>query len=44
MPDIAKLAESQRFRSGWINGVKSLNVAYRNNATTPTEATNAADV
>jgi len=29
MPDIAKLAEPQRLRSGWINGVKELSVAYR---------------
>ena len=29
MPNIAKLAEPQRLRSGWINGVKELMVAYR---------------
>ena len=29
IPDIAKLAEPQRLRSGWINGVKDLPVAYR---------------
>jgi cholest-4-en-3-one 26-monooxygenase len=29
IPDIAKLAEPQRLRSGWINGVKELQVAYR---------------
>ena len=29
IPDIAKLAEPQRLRSGWINGVKQLQVAYR---------------
>ncbi|MGB0877957.1 MAG: cytochrome P450 [Mycobacterium sp.] len=29
IPDIAKLAEPQRLRSGWINGVKKLEVAYR---------------
>lgn len=29
IPDIAKLAEPQRLRSGWINGVKDLKVAYR---------------
>ncbi|MGE5695172.1 MAG: cytochrome P450 [Candidatus Sericytochromatia bacterium] len=29
MPDIAKLAEPQRLRSGWINGVKELMVSYR---------------
>ncbi|KRE27999.1 steroid C27-monooxygenase [Mycobacterium sp. Soil538] len=29
IPDIAKLAEPQRLRSGWINGVKELRVAYR---------------
>lgn len=29
MRDIAKLAEPQRLRSGWINGVKELSVAYR---------------
>lgn len=27
-PDIAKLAEPQRLRSGWINGVKDLQVSY----------------
>jgi cytochrome P450 len=29
MPDIAKLSEPQRLRSGWINGVKELHVSYR---------------
>jgi cholest-4-en-3-one 26-monooxygenase len=29
MPDIAKLGEPQRLRSGWINGVKELPVSYR---------------
>ena len=29
IPDIAKLGEPQRLRSGWINGVKDLPVAYR---------------
>jgi cholest-4-en-3-one 26-monooxygenase len=29
IPDIAKLAEPQRLRSGWINGVKELSVSYR---------------
>jgi cholest-4-en-3-one 26-monooxygenase len=28
VPNIAKLAEPQRLRSGWINGVKKLQVAY----------------
>jgi cholest-4-en-3-one 26-monooxygenase len=28
IPDIAKLTEPQRLRSGWINGVKELHVAY----------------
>ncbi len=28
MPDIAKLSEPQRLRSGWINGVKELMVSY----------------
>lgn len=28
IPDITKLAEPQRLRSGWINGVKDLHVAY----------------
>jgi cholest-4-en-3-one 26-monooxygenase len=28
IPDITKLAEPQRLRSGWINGVKRLDVAY----------------
>lgn len=28
MPDITKLAEPQRLRSGWINGVKELMVSY----------------
>jgi cholest-4-en-3-one 26-monooxygenase len=29
IPDISKLAEPQRLRSGWINGVKELSVSYR---------------
>jgi cholest-4-en-3-one 26-monooxygenase len=29
IPDIAKVAEPQRLRSGWINGVKELSVSYR---------------
>jgi cholest-4-en-3-one 26-monooxygenase len=29
IPNIAKLAEPQRLRSGWINGVKQLAVSYR---------------
>ncbi len=29
IPDITKLAEPTRLRSGWINGVKELRVAYR---------------
>ncbi|MFV1360949.1 cytochrome P450 [Mycolicibacterium fortuitum] len=29
IPDIAKLGEPQRLRSGWINGVKDLPVSYR---------------
>ncbi|WP_304106048.1 cytochrome P450 [Mycolicibacterium bacteremicum] len=29
IPDISKLAEPQRLRSGWINGVKELQVSYR---------------
>lgn len=29
IPDIAKAAEPQRLRSGWINGVKELAVTYR---------------
>ena len=29
VPDIAKLAEPKRLRSGWINGVKELAVSYR---------------
>lgn len=28
LPDITKLAEPQRLRSGWINGVKDLHVSY----------------
>jgi cholest-4-en-3-one 26-monooxygenase len=28
IPDIAKLSEPQRLRSGWINGVKDLQVSY----------------
>ncbi len=29
IPDISKLAEPQRLRSGWLNGVKKLEVSYR---------------
>lgn len=29
MPDIRRLAEPRRLRSGWLNGVKELRVAYR---------------
>jgi cholest-4-en-3-one 26-monooxygenase len=29
IPDITKLSEPQRLRSGWINGVKELQVSYR---------------
>ncbi len=29
IPDIAKVGEPQRLRSGWINGVKDLPVSYR---------------
>jgi cholest-4-en-3-one 26-monooxygenase len=29
MPDITRLAEPRRLRSGWINGVKELMVSYR---------------
>lgn len=29
IPDIAKLAEPQRLRSDWINGVKELQVSDR---------------
>jgi cholest-4-en-3-one 26-monooxygenase len=29
IPDITKLTEPQRLRSGWINGVKDLQVSYR---------------
>jgi cholest-4-en-3-one 26-monooxygenase len=29
IPDIAKLGEPLRLRSGWINGVKELPVSYR---------------
>jgi cholest-4-en-3-one 26-monooxygenase len=29
MPDISKAGEAQRLRSGWLNGVKRLPVAYR---------------
>jgi cholest-4-en-3-one 26-monooxygenase len=29
MPNIAKLSEPQRLRSGWLNGVKELQVSYR---------------
>ncbi|MGH2602208.1 MAG: cytochrome P450 [Dehalococcoidia bacterium] len=29
MPEIRKLAEPRRLRSGWLNGVKELRVAYR---------------
>ena len=29
IPNIAKLSEPQRLRSGWLNGVKALQVSYR---------------
>ena len=29
IPDIAKLSEPKRLRSGWLNGVKDLQVSYR---------------
>jgi len=29
MPDISKAGETQRLRSGWLNGVKRLPVTYR---------------
>ncbi len=29
IPDISKLGEPQRLRSGWLNGVKDLRVSYR---------------
>ncbi|MCV7314371.1 cytochrome P450 [Mycolicibacillus parakoreensis] len=29
MPDITKLGEPQRLRSGWINGIKDLQLSYR---------------
>jgi cholest-4-en-3-one 26-monooxygenase len=29
IPDIAKLSEPKRLRSGWLNGVKELQVSYR---------------
>ena len=29
MPDISKAGETQRLRSGWLNGVKHLPVTYR---------------
>ena len=29
IPDIAKLSEPRRLRSGWLNGVKELAVSYR---------------
>jgi cholest-4-en-3-one 26-monooxygenase len=29
IPNIAKLAEPRRLRSGWLNGVKELAVSYR---------------
>lgn len=32
IPDITKLAEPQRLRSGWINGIKDLPVSYRGSA------------
>ncbi len=28
-PDISKLGDPQRLRSGWLNGVKHLPVSYR---------------
>jgi cholest-4-en-3-one 26-monooxygenase len=32
IPDLRKVAEPQRLRSGWINGIKELKVAYRGHA------------
>ncbi|VFA88247.1 Steroid C27-monooxygenase [Gordonia paraffinivorans] len=29
LPDISRIGELQRTRSGWLNGVKALDVAYR---------------
>ncbi len=29
IPDISKLGEPKRLRSGWLNGVKELPVTYR---------------
>ncbi|MEO9327954.1 cytochrome P450 [Gordonia aurantiaca] len=29
LPDISRIGELQRIRSGWLNGVKTLDVAYR---------------
>ena len=29
VPNTAKVAEPQRLRSGWINGVKALTVSYQ---------------
>jgi cholest-4-en-3-one 26-monooxygenase len=28
VPDISKIGEPQRLRSGWLNGVKDLQVSY----------------
>jgi len=29
LPDITVIGEPQRLRSGWINGIKDLQVSYR---------------
>ncbi len=34
LPDITRLGELQRVRSGWLNGVKQLDVEYGRNSTT----------
>jgi cholest-4-en-3-one 26-monooxygenase len=35
MPDITRLGDPQRFRSGWINGIKRLDTRYRPTAGCP---------
>ena len=35
MPDITRLGDPQRFRSGWINGIKRLDTRYRATAGCP---------
>lgn len=42
MPDIAKLAEPTRLRSGWINGFKTLDVRYRSTAPAAVDGVEAA--